>query len=287
MDQTNTYNTFAELSAEVSPAVEYCDTVLGQLDPHPDFWTQPLPANLIDTVTGLQILDGHGPNGGKPKRALEFLPPHLPSKLGPVKCEEYFRKHYHLTYRDLWHRQPAGTPYPKTNALNQQRKRKARRPYNARCWTLKYQETQQPTRALIEVVETLTWDHIERNTTWILVDIGIMDPVNQDRILPHDYFLRDGFKHFPSKVVIAALEESVRLNKLAKAHGKRHWSQLPKEMLPVEWLHEKKGGTDIEEEGRLDLNDADEAHLAHTTRVSKSQVRDIGFTYDLKLSVTL
>ena len=285
MGGANASHTATVLPATADLSVQYPDAVLGQLDPHPEFLTQLPPANIIDPATGLPILDGVGPDGGKPKRAFEFLPTHLPRKLDPVKVEVYFKKHLHLTYRDLWHRQPAETPYPTdTNRLNQQRKRKAREPYNSRCWSLMYQETRQPTRALIEHVETLTWDHMERNSGWILVEAGLMDPVNPERILPHDYFLKNGISHFPSKVVIAALEESERLNNLAEANGRRHWKELPTEMLPGEWRHEKKDRANNHRENHLDPDDAEEHVLQQTSR-SKSQVSKSKFVYGLHLSI--
>ena len=254
--------------------------ILGQLDPHPAWHNEPQPINLIDPTTGLEVFDAKGNN----KRHFSSLPLQLPNKVDPVAREVLFKQHKHMTYLDIWARQPVGTPLPNVNALNMERHRKARKPYNSRCWTLKYNG--RPTKNLVQHVETLNGDQIKKNTSWVLTPNGIVDPKNPNRVLPLDYFLINGVEHVPSDEVREALAESRRLMTLARANGKRHWSELTKGLLPRGWSTRHKDG-DAEAQdapeaisnGRLDGRRIEEEDMEEdleeqpTVTMSKTQVR--------------
>ncbi|KAL9115057.1 MAG: hypothetical protein Q9187_007355 [Circinaria calcarea] len=233
------------------------DAILGQLDPHPDWYNQKPPGNLIDPTTGLEVYDTKGDK----KREFNSLPLELPDKIHPVAREVLFRKHKHMTYLDIWARQPPGTPLPNKNALNQERLRKARVPYNSRCWTQKY--TGRPTKVMVLFVETLTEEGIKKNTGWSITDNGIVNPKNPQVVLPLDYFLINGAEHVPSDEVRDALAESKRLKALAEANGKTHWSELSRELLPRAWSARHKDGQagaedEIANTGRLETRGTNE-----------------------------
>ena len=251
------------------------NAILGQLDPHPAWHNQAPPMNLIDPMTGLEVFDAKG----NKKRDFQYLPLQLPNKVDPVAREVLFKQHKHMTYLDIWARQPAGTPLPNVNALNMERDRKARTPYNSRCWTPKYNG--RPTKKMVLHVESLTSDQIKKNTNWILTANGIVDPQNPNRVLPLDYFLINGVEHVPSNEITEALAESRRLMALAQANGQAHWTELSKEMLPRGWSTrhkdgdaEPEGATETINTGRLQDHGTKEEDLEEqpATSVSKAQV---------------
>lgn len=204
---------------------------LGRLDPPRDWHNLARVPHMKDPVTNRTILD----TNGVPIPDYPFLPRYLSSNLEWFRVEAYFREHPDMSYYHIWQRQPIGTPVPtvkERNRMNNMRLRKARGPYNARCWARK---GQYPPRILVELVEGLSQTQLLLNTTWIVKPRAIQQP-GADRLLPLNVYL-DGYPvHTPSAEVRAALAESHRLQALASSHHLSHWSDLPRNLLPNAWF---------------------------------------------------
>lgn len=223
---------------------------LGYLDPPPGWITQPAVGDLTDSsgsvVTG---------KDGKPLRNYD-MPRYLSSKISPHRVDAYFRLHPKFSYDDIEARQPSWCPRLSRNMLNNDRLRKGRRPFSARCWT---STCSYPSKVDVEFVESLSMLQTMLNTGWVVTPRGIHNPKSSDRLYPLDQFLHGERWHTPSVEVAGALTESRRLKALAAAHGKSHWRELPDELLPREWFTRtraakaRKGLTDgvVESNGAL------------------------------------
>ena len=203
--------------------------ILGRLDPPQWWYDYPAPSAILNHY-GLPMLD----QLSKPVRDYEFLPLQIPRNLNPIDDEIYHRLDATLSYSDISARMlgPA-LDSRQRNVLRNERLRKARIPCHARRWTRNYPK--QPHRDLVEHVESLTWEQIERNTTWTLSPQGIKNPLT-GRYLPSDYFQDNGIEHDPSREVMAAIKESQRLRSLAAQYGVNHWRDLSVDLLPREWF---------------------------------------------------
>ena len=231
VDPSNPRNVTSFHRNEIGWSIKTPAPSLGRLDPPREWHTSDRVPNIKDPATGRDILD---PNG-VPIPDYQFLPRYLSSNLEWFRVEAYFREHKDMSYYHIWQRQPLGTPMPtlkERNSMNNMRLRKARRPYNARCWTKK---GQYPPKILVELVEGLSQTQLLLNTTWVVTPNAIKQP-GVDRFLPLTMYL-DGYPaHTPSAEVRAALAESHRLQALANTHNVSHWSELPKHLLPRAWF---------------------------------------------------
>ncbi|KAL9121669.1 MAG: hypothetical protein Q9187_001768 [Circinaria calcarea] len=175
------------------------------------------------------------------------MPRYLSSKISPHRVDAYFRLHPKFSYDDIEARQPSWCPRLSRNMLNNDRLRKGRRPFSARCWT---STCSYPSKVDVEFVESLSMLQIMLNTGWVVTPRGIHNPKNSNRLYPLDHFLHGERWHTPSVEVAEALADSHRLQVLAAAHGKPHWRELPGELLPREWFKRtraakaRKGFTD-------------------------------------------
>ena len=231
VDPTNPHNGTSAHPNEIGWSIRTPGAILGRLDPPRAWATRNRVPNLMDPATGRAVLDSNG----EVIPDYPFLPRYLSSNVEWFRIEAYFRAHKDMSYYAIWQRQPRGTPMPTSkqrNSMNNMRLRKARRPYNARCWTKK---ANYPPKILVELVEGLSQTQLLLNTTWIVTPHAIQQP-GTNRLLPLDMYLDGAQVHTPSSEVRAALAESHRLQALAKSHNFSHWSELPKHLLPNAWF---------------------------------------------------
>lgn len=231
VDPNNPQNLTSSHRNEIGWSIQTPPVSLGRLDPPRNWHTPEKLASMKDPATGHTILD----SCGVPIPDYPFLPRYLSSNLEWFRVEAYFREHKDMSYYHIWQRQPLGTPIPtrkERNNMNNMRLRKARRPFNTRCWTKK---SLYPPRILVELVEGLSQTQLLLNTTWIVTPHGIRQP-GTERLLPLNMFLDGNRVHTLSAEVRAALAENHRLQALANAHNVSHWSKLPKHLLPDEWF---------------------------------------------------
>lgn len=274
------YEDREQWSDEVLPAC------LGRLDPPRAWHTEPAPRSLLQYDTG-------------PYRDYNFLP--IPDQHVTIKSyeiEAYFRSHRHFGYHDLWIRgllgNVANPNIRRKNALNRQRDRQLRLPYNVRSWVLKHDESP---KVLLQLLQKLSPRQLELNTTWNVTDKGIVQPGNPNHVLPLDYFLDDdsGNVHLPSAAVEKAMRKLRELQELAITAGlpKFSWEMLPKDLLPKVWScrkkdkakekpnasdHGAKSGSNVAENMKDGPNISDE--IPNPAEVIFSNSQNIGFDFD-------
>ena len=211
----------------------YVPPIFGFLDP-PPAWAHPTHIPSLRDAFG-QVLH---PVNGTVIRDFRFLPQQLPERIEPWEIEWYFRQSYQLTYNDLRARQPpelGPLTSKQKNALNNQRHRQGRLPYNSRSWSNKYHG--RPTKVLLELVDNLSRHQIDWNTTWTWIPGGGWhQPLNPANTVPIDYFLiSNAWPHVPSQEVSDAQLTLTNLRAIAAQQGLRSWKDLPKDLLPSDW----------------------------------------------------
>ena len=207
--------------------------IFGFLDPPPE-WDHPTHISPLRDAFG-RVLP---PVNGTEIRGFPFLPRQLPEMIEPWEMEWYFRQSYQLTYDDLRSRQTPGLgalTSKQKNALNNQRQRQGRLPYNSRSWSNKYYG--RPTKVLLELVDNLSQLQIDWNTTWTWIPGGGWhQPSNEKNRVPvHHFLLSNTWPHDPSQEVVDAQSTLTHLRARAAQHGLGSWKHLPKALLPSDW----------------------------------------------------
>ena len=216
-----------------------------------------------------------GPDGrkvkgsdGQPLRDLPILPRFIGSENEPMELEYYFRVDPRVGYGDIRARQakwkghdekatPGGrgrnNPLRRpNNSINNARRRMVREPLNMRDWSIKHEG--RGSKILIVLLDNLTLEQIQHNTTWVITQDGIHPPTNPFHLFPHFAFLDDGkFPHKPSPEVQRGLDILERVRQLAVEHGLPSWKDLPRNLLPDSWYKPKRLG-----KGRQSLVDEDD-----------------------------
>ena len=218
--------------------VENPPFLLGMLDPPPDYYDhlrQPVPV-LVDE--DLKPVENTG-NGLK-VRNLPFLPRYLSSSLSAIHWEMFMRLDPRVKYNDVRSRQPKYLPRMNQTTINNQNNRRGRgvrRPLNVRCWETKYVE--RPTKYLCELLDNLTEEQIEHNTTWVVTKNGIHPPNNPKCIYKKKCFKKAG--HKMSQETSNAFKLLEELKSLAQSLGEVDWRNLPKERQPSHWKIRQEG----------------------------------------------
>ena len=207
--------------------------IFGFLDP-PPAWNHTTHVPPLRDAFGRLL----PPVNGTKIRDFPFLPRELPPRLEPWEMEWYFRQSCQLTYNDLRARQPpelGALTNKQKNALNNQRHRQGRLPYNSRSWSNRYYG--RPTKKLLELVDNLSQRQVDWNTTWTWIPGGGWhQPSNPANSVPVDYFLLSNrWPHVPSQEIVDAQLTLTNLRALAVQHGSGSWKNLPKDLLPREW----------------------------------------------------
>ena len=215
---TSTNNSFFQ-NGEQNWTVQNPPAILGMLDPPPAWGNEADPQVLVDNQ-GNNVV--HPSNGLKVRNVP--LPRQLPSNLSPLHMEAFMRRNSKITYHDFPARMPAGTnDYTKKdmNRINNQRRRHCREKLNVRCWTGTFQG---PTKTLIGLLDNLTDQQIQHNTTWVVTPQGIHPPANPACLYPYADFLPAGFQQ--SDATREGLRELAELRGKALQQGLSHWSKL-------------------------------------------------------------
>jgi hypothetical protein len=232
-DPQNPRNETSKLESEALWSSTHHPNILGQLDPHPDralLKNQKVP-DLMEI--GEVVNDSEN----KPIKDFPFLPRYLSSNLELFRYEAYFRMDPRLTYRDLWPRMPSTTPKfdRKTKTkVGTNFGRQIREHNNAHCWNLR---GHQLPRTNVEVVENLTQEQIELNTTWNVTSDGIRQPCQSpiSSPLPRNYFLASGeIGHTLGPALQNARNELQRLQRIAERKGRNSWKDVPEDH-PHQW----------------------------------------------------
>jgi hypothetical protein len=244
-DPQNPYNETTQRHSEALWSEATHPNILGQLDPHPKrtlLKAEKVP-NLVEH--GRLVYDAKN----EPIRDFTFLPRYLSSNLEPFRYEAYFRMDPRLTHRDLWARMPSTTPDfepEKVRALGMRITRKVRDRNNARCWKVMGKK---PPRRNVELVESLTQEQIELNTTWTVTSDGVRQP-NQplsSTPLPRNHFLAPReITHTLSLPLQKAREELGRLQNIAERKGRNGWKEVPEDHL-YEWTMRRRKSTRAKE----------------------------------------
>jgi hypothetical protein len=239
-DPQNPYNQTTQLHSEALWSESNHPNILGQLDPHPD------RVLLKDEKVPYLEEDGKvvHDSKNKPIRDFPFLPRYLSSDLELFRFEAYRRMDPRLKYRDLWARMPSTTPELHGNslrvrALRMDLTRKVRDRNNGRCWDAKGHKLP---RGNLELVEKLTQEQIEHNTTWIVTSEGIRQPGQSptSNPLPRNYFLAPGeVSHTLGPELQNARNELRRLQRIAEQKGRNSWEEVPEDH-PYQWTMRRR-----------------------------------------------
>jgi hypothetical protein len=239
-DPQNPYNQTTQLHSEALWSESNHPKILGQLDPH--------PGRLLLKGERLPYLkeDGKVVRDSKknPIRDFPFLPRHLSNNLEPFRYEAYLRMDPRLEYHDLWARMPSTTPLFHGNslwvrALRMDITRKVRDRNNGRCWDAK---GHQLPRRNIELVEKLTQEQIELNTTWNVTSDGIRQPGQSptSNPLPRNYFLALGeVSHTLGPELQNARNELRRLQSIAERKSQNSWKDVTEDH-PYQWTMRRR-----------------------------------------------
>ena len=234
--------------------VEEPPAILGMLDPHPDFFhEQKMPVSDLVDASGRIVKH----ENGLVVRNFKALPRFLSSQLTELQVEAFMRIDPRIKYDDFRARQPRWLKTQgrnEINGLNNRRMRRVREPLKTRCWSGKYSD--RPTINLLELLEPLTPEQIECNTTWVVTPEGIHPPNNPHWVLPKSEFKKPG--HRMSAEVTKGFELLRKLQDKAAKLGVGHWKKLPAKEKPATWCMRQKNGrkrkaaaVEAEEDGDL------------------------------------
>jgi hypothetical protein len=233
-DPQNPYNETNKLYSEALWSESNHPNILGQLDPHPD---RDLLKKQIKVPSLIENGEVVRDSKNRPIRDFPFLPRFLSSKLEPFRYEAYFRMDPRLGYSDLWARMPSATrefDNAKVKSHGMELIRKVRTRNNARCWGARAQKLP---RRNVELVEQLTQEQIELNTTWNVTSDGIRQPGQSptSRPLPRNYFLAPGENsHTLGPELRHARNELRRLQSIAQRKGRNSWRDVTEDH-PYHW----------------------------------------------------
>ena len=232
---------------ETDWSIERPPPVLGMLDP------PPAHSNLARMAVG-NLADARGrelrhAGTGFPIRNIPCMPRYLSSQVSELHVEALMRLDPRVGYSDFRSRQPgwmAKQSAKEINALNNRRARRVRIPLNTRCWSGKYSD--RPTKTLVQLLDELSDEQIEANTTWVVTPDGrgIHPPNNPGYVLDKAAFKAP--KHKMSAETQAGMQKLEELRAKAVQWGLDHWSKLPREELPREWSMRQQGKRKRKEE---------------------------------------
>jgi hypothetical protein len=262
-DPQNPRNETSKLESEALWSNTHHPNILGQLDPYQD---RALLKNLKvpDLMENGEVVND---SENKPIKDFPFLPRYLSSNMELFRYEAYFRMDPRLTYRDLWARMPSTArefDLPKVRAIGMEITRKVRQRNNALCWDRKGHKLP---RRNVELVDSLSQEQIELNTTWIVSSDGIRQPGQSPTLppLPRNYFLAPGeIVHKMSVPLQNARKELRRLQKIAQRKGRDNWEDVPEDH-PYQWIIRR----------RKDVRAREAAEAAEATR---TRVREAAST---------
>ena len=250
--------------------VEKPPAVLGMLDPPPE--RANLLKKAVATLRGANGRELRHKATGFPIRNLPYLPRFLSSDVSELVVEVMMRKDPRVTYSDLRSRQPCWMEKQTSNeinALNNRRNRRVRQPLNVRCWSGKYGD--RPTKTLVELLDSLTQEQIDCNTTWVVTPNGIHPPNNPNHTLPKSAFKSP--KHKMSEETVRGLEQLGKLRARASELGVKHFSNLARKDLPSTWSMRQQGKrkrkeTDDDDEEVFDTKETKSETLEGTADVA-------------------
>ena len=190
---------------------------------------------------------------GLPLRDLPNLPRYISSKNEPIEMEFFFRSDPRVGYNDVRGRQAEWRAYDKkkyktmrgkqgkgnplrrpNNGINNARRRAVRGPLLMRDWSVKHEG--RGSKVFIRLLDALTQEQIDHNTTWVVTEAGIHPPTNEQLVFPHLTFLSNSYPHKPTKETQRSLDLLARIRNLAAQRGLSHWEELPRTELPSSWF---------------------------------------------------
>ena len=272
---------------------EHPPIIFGMLDP-------PETLRMIKGQTALML---HNENrrkvegsDGMPLRDLPNLPRYISSKNEPIEMEFFFRSDPRVGYNDIRGRQAewraydtkryktmkgkkGGNPLRRpNNGINNARRRAVRGPLKMRDWSTKHEG--RGSKVFVRLLDTLTQEQIDHNTTWVVTERGIHPPTNPQLIFPHLAFLSKDYPHTPTAETQRSLDLLHKIRGEAAERGLSHWEDLPRTDLPSSWFKaptvRRKVTKKDEESDEEEEDDSSESDSEVETRPKKKTKRTSG-----------